>query len=208
MEEYKFIRHGKPGTFQKIHLLYFAGICKVKAWCLLVTAISLLTSSCSYSYFYKAVTQTSPPDTAVQRSLQMPDKYFILHAQNGNYGLKNSTLGDNRIEASLETLDTNHNKYLYPKPNSSNRYRKRNEPYVLREVHLYTTAESLSDTQRISLPLRSVKRIDNYQKDTKRTKKNHILFVIGTTAWVAAIVGSIIVGTGMDYPDCILGQCQ
>ncbi|MGI8582457.1 MAG: hypothetical protein ACR2KX_09680 [Chitinophagaceae bacterium] len=160
-------------------LLYFYLLVKKKP-VLYLFLISILFTGC-FLNFYKP-TSRNTVDNTLLTTLKNSDKYFIVHLKDGNYALKNLSVNNNLIDADVEPVATEHTIYLKtPNPQSSPRYKKKDQSYVLNEVHMYAEQENIMGKTHLSIPLASITRIDVYEKDKSKTSSNHTISIIGAT---------------------------
>lgn len=153
--------------------------------------INVFATGC-YHQFYRSGTK-SLVDADMMQKLQASDKYFILHLPDRTIHLQNLTVKDNQIEAEEALLQPEHSRALNPDTSNSNNIKKRNKKFVLTEVHLYSNMAA-EKSGRISLPLSTIYRIDDYKYDAKATRSNYIFSTAGLVLPVLAV---IIVGATM-----------
>jgi len=163
-----------------------------KAVILLLMISSFSLSGC-YLNFYTANTKNSASDSEAMKALKNSRKYFIVHFKDADFRLNNIAASDSIIEGDLTIIeDLSVLLYLAPHPNSTYSYKKKYEPDVLQEVHIYTS-ENYNPEQKehIRLPVNSVTRVDIYTKNQSRTTVNHILSTAGLITAPFIIAGVI-----------------
>ena len=136
-------------------------------------AIVLLFTGC-FLNFYRTNTKNGL-DRSTISALKNKNKYFVVHLKEVNYALKNISVNNNLIKADIEPVIAEHAKYLNPAPQTSPIYRKKDAEMVLSEIHIYAENEKLENKSHISIPVKSVKRVDVYEEDINKTRSNHII---------------------------------
>src|SRR4051812_48749672 len=102
------------------------------------TAIALMISSLfclagCFSHYYKTNT-VREADAASLQKLVNKGKYFILHAHNHDYALKQVKVTNDILEAAVTELPPEHLDYLHPRNANKNRFPNRAKNVVLYEV--------------------------------------------------------------------------
>lgn len=166
--------------------------------------LPLFLSGCFQHYFRTG--SSNRTDAATIQKLLNAEKYFILHKGVNAYGLLNMSVKGESIEGDLATLPFNHNKYLNPDVNKSNRVKKEDKPDALMEVHLHTSEAVAEGQTRISLPLSSIERIDVYEFDKDATRLNQTLSAIGVTVAGASLIMGIAVLIACNCPQVYINN--
>jgi hypothetical protein len=159
-----------------------------KTACVLLVFLSICLSGC-FLHYYSVNTAPRVDDSVLER-LQSANKYFILHARNGAYALKNLRVNNDLLQGDLEELPGEHLKYLVPGQGKLHRFPVRDRYIVLYEVHLYTT-QAAGDSARISLALKDINRMDVYDLNKAATTTSEVLSIVGITVAGIALIGGI-----------------
>ncbi|MEJ7586725.1 MAG: hypothetical protein WKI04_04095 [Ferruginibacter sp.] len=164
-----------------------------------VYALALFTStaldSC-FSHFYKT-NSIARTDTSSVHQLLARGKYFILHANNANFALINPKMNSGNLEGEAYKLAPEHLLYLDPRKTFANRYAKKNEAFVLNEVHLYTR-DSISYESHVSLPVKDFYKFDVYSLDEKTTRNSKVKSAIGLAGITAGVIGAVAIIAAVD----------
>lgn len=160
--------------------------------------LSLFISGCFQHYFRTGTSNRT--DAATIQKLMNAQKYFVIRKGVNAYGLLNVSVKGDNLEGDLAVLPFNHDNYLYPDINKSNRVKKEDKPDALMEVHLYTSEAITEGQTRFSMPLSSINRIDVYEFDKNATRSNHILSAIGVSVVGASVIASIAVLIACNCP--------
>ncbi|MCW3111869.1 MAG: hypothetical protein JWR18_265 [Segetibacter sp.] len=154
----------------------------------LLLAITMMMTGCSELYKINTVTRVNPIDTL--EVLKNNKKQFIIHLKDTSFMLANTSIDQNKVGGNLFPLNEIQLKYLYPKSKEKNIYLKEDGYEVLNEVHLYATANSVSDTANFSIPASAIVKIDINEKNVKATKRS---YRVGNIILAGTLIGFIIV---------------
>ena len=125
--------------------------------------------------YYKAITVKKPADADCVQTLNMKNKYFILHGDNTAFAMTNISIsGDNKkITCSLQSLPDNH--IVHTDKNTKLKYKtgggEYNQSAVLNEVHFYTATPGLTFGPNEIL-MDNVSKIEVLEKDKPKTNRN------------------------------------
>jgi len=104
------------------------------------------------------------------------------------------------IQSDLIALPDEHMTHMWHAADDNPKYEKLYADYVLNEVHLYAYPDSNRAPGHYILPLNNVWKTEILQKDTIRTRKNHvrsILLGVGGTVVVVGVIGAVAVGNAL-----------
>jgi hypothetical protein len=167
---------------------------------ILITTIIILI--CSGGCNYYRIHRTVQPEIYESGTIPSEGKYVILHCNENVYHLTGFSLVGDTLKGIITPLE-GHELYKKADPNHPNRYRqnsKRDESGVLNEVHIYTYVMVETDSQRVSVPLKSINKIDVNEKDTGATVASWTFSIIGAVTATAAIVTVIVFLTKESCP--------
>jgi hypothetical protein len=91
----------------------------------------------------------------------------------------------NYVNAKTDSLPIEYLRFLQPNNQKAKRYHAKDKEYVLNAVRLYTSG-SVKYNEQISIPLKSISRMDMYQFNKAKTTWTHIGVIGGITLGVAA----------------------
>ena len=167
---------------------------------LIAVSVLLITATIAgcYQQYYRTHTKTTTDADMIQK-LQASDKYFILHLPDRTAALQNLVVKDNTIEADEVFITPAHTSELSAKTDRANVVKKSNKDSALIEVHLYS-GKAVSKSNRISLALGDINRIDVYQYDAKTTNTNHAVSTVGVVALSIVAVTLITVAIACNCP--------
>ncbi len=151
----------------------------------LVFAVLNMTIGCR-SYF--RVRTSVMPNSEVLTGINAAGKTIIIHLDDKKWRMSDVQVKNNAITGKLE--DYKMPPTIKPvKPDRANRYYnggKRSQQYLLHEVHLFVVEVTDSGNDRVSIPVKSVVRMEIYNKDTGTTILSWVLVPIVMT------IGSLI----------------
>ncbi|MEI8114884.1 MAG: hypothetical protein WCI54_14705 [Bacteroidia bacterium] len=156
---------------------------------LLVFAIMNLTFGCA-NYF--KVTSSTRPASETIAAMNDNGKTIIVHFNQKKWVLTDIQVKNNTITGRI-------NEYQMPptfkpvKPSKPNRYLTRpsqNQRYLLNEVHLYLDEFAELGNKQVSIPVKSIIKIEVYDKDTATTVGSYFLGALGilASAYVILII--------------------
>ncbi|NOT90810.1 hypothetical protein [Ferruginibacter sp.] len=157
--------------------------------------VTALLTSCSN--YYKVITIDKSATTDFAASLNMKNKFFILHSDSAVFSIENISLKDNntKIKCTLSTLPDNHKLHLPDLENKKLKYRNGKNEYdeseVLNEVHLFLSSNISFKEGVNEIALDKVAKLEIIEKDKLKTKRSRVKGVIITavaTIGVAAII--------------------
>lgn len=157
-------------------------------------ALLILGSLQSCMFYYKV----QPVKTVTQQDIKTYDtqnKYIILHQRDKAWHFSDALISDSTLYGKLSTLPENRYKFLTTKPKGGNRYIKRNESYLLEEVHLYisdSVVPEKHDSGSIKIAFSKIQNAEVYLKAKGRTNASWLVPAIGGPMLVGGIVGAII----------------
>jgi hypothetical protein len=174
----------------------------------LLLFITICLSSC-FLHFYKTNTDHTV-DAATIQKLQAGNKYFILHAGDAVFTIKNLKATNDILEGDLEKLPKEQLKYIHADSEKENRFPIRDRSIVLYAVHLYTQ-DHADNNSHISLPLKNFNRIDVYELDKGATNTSRIFSIIGLTLGTAVFIVAIVAVASCNCPQvytCNGAECK
>ncbi len=156
-----------------------------------ITLIAFLNCTMGCGYFYKVQTEKEISKQKITE-INKPEKFIILQDGINAWHFDNLKFTGDMLTGSLDYYLGYHFNYLSPKkPEGANRYKKKSEPDVINEVHIYTTDTIPIDSKTASIPITSIQKIEIYNYDKKATTRS---WVLGSLAIVGAgVIGSAIV---------------
>ena len=166
----------------------------------IITLFAFLNCLTGCSFYFKAVTEK---DFSSNRVTQLDDdgKYFILHSKDNAWHFYDLQINGDTINGKLDAMLYYHAKYLTPKSKGVKRYIKKEEPEVIKEVHIYTSDTTFGyfDTN-VSIPMVSIQKIIIYDPAKGATTLSWVLPpVIIVTSFIVAILVNI-------FEDGIMGD--
>ena len=154
----------------------------------LIIVITLL-SQIQGCYYYKVTRSTEPPAPAVLK-LQDENKFIILHYGDSAWQFKDIMADDNTITGGIFLLQ-GHEKYRTTDAQGANRYKKRaskDESEVLNEVHIYTSELVQSESVQVSVPIKSINKIEIYDPAVGATIASWVFSGLGLAIPVVFVV--------------------
>ena len=145
-------------------------------------------SNCGYYYKVRDVDDISNPDT--QAELNLKGKYVILRSSGLAMNFYQITVKGDSMTGRLKNLERKRKENLYPTKKGGNRYKKREENFVIDQVHIHLSDYNIDLTRNdVSFPLSSIQKVQVYSKDGAATAASWILppvLTIGLIAGIAA----------------------
>ena len=155
---------------------------------LVLLAFLNLTIGCGY---YKVITETDIPSEKYSE-MEQNKKYMILHYQNKVWHLTDIKIEDSvMLVGKILTLPPEHSKYKETNPEKNNLYkktRKNDESGVINEVHIYVSEINIDNNSNISVPIKSIEKIEIYKKN-----KTAIFFSWFFTSLALAAILTVII---------------
>ena len=177
-------------------IFLFIGRKRVKGIIILIISV-IAFSGCFKNYF--KVSSKPVSDSVTLTALKNSDKYFIIHLSNGFYALKNISANGSKIEGDLQRLPPERKRFIYAGDGSFNTYKSKYKKLLFSEIHLYAENVTAIDTNHISIPLKSVSKIDIFEKDTGKTIGSYVLGSLGVYFGIGLIL-LIIVAISCNCP--------
>jgi hypothetical protein len=170
---------------------------------LIIIAYLNMTTGC---FYYKSISVANNKTEQKKfskclKKLNVADKYIIVHQGNIVLHLaeahlnlsdgkkvsnKDSSLkrnyADFLVRGKLEKVDSVYIRYMNKfreKDQRVVRYRKKNEKYVITQVHIYVPADIQLDNKVVSIPLSSITKIDVYKMAGGATVASWTFSIIG-----------------------------
>jgi len=163
---------------------------------LIIILLAAVTFS-SCSNFYKAITTNGHPTAASLEELKRQQKYFILRDSSMAYGMTNiSVSADGKsVQSDLVSLPDQHLAHVSKAKVDKPKYDKLYADYLFNEVHIYSIPDSNRAPGHYTLPFSDILKTEVLQKDTIRTRRNHVraavLGVVGTVAVLGAAAAAM-----------------
>lgn len=163
-----------------------------------LTMYSFLFSHSGCMYYYKVNTVTNHSQDQIE-TYQKQAMYFVLHRGDEAWHLYDLDITADRIMGKISPNLDYHINHIKPKTNMPNRYIKKKEPDVLKEVHFYTTDSSFSyfDTL-IIIPVNSINKIALYDRAKGATILSWVIPPILVTGIVVLVCINIFI-SGFDF---------
>ena len=153
--------------------------------------LPLLLSQMGCLNYYKAIKST--PSKAPTQILELQNKarYFVL--RNGNIALSMTDIslsGDKKtLQCRLDTVPQYHQLHLKRGHKKGTlRYEKKTEEFVLNEVHLYISEDTLAKAgNTYTFALDKVQKMEIIEKDGGRTTGSHVV------GFLCVVLGALVV---------------
>ena len=140
-----------------------------------ITLIAFLNCIVGCGYFYKVQTEKDISKQKISE-INKPEKFIILQDGINAWHFSNLKFIGDTLTGNLDLNLGYHMNYLSPeKPEKPNRFKKKNEPDVINEVHIYITDTIPIISVTASIPITSIQKIDIYNYDKKATKRSWVL---------------------------------
>lgn len=164
----------------------------------LMLLMTLSFSSC-FKQYYQPNTQ-GKADAVNLSKLQAENRFFIVHTPDGIYALNNQKVEGNILSGSLSPLAPPHDKYINPRIDRTNDFKRIDKAVVLSEVHVYTNM-SCDSNGHLDLPVNQIFRLDVYEMDKATTRQafvGSLILIVGipTAIIVAGAAMPMNFGTG------------
>ena len=164
-----------------------------------ITLFAFLNCTIGCGYFYKVQTEKDISKQKISE-VNKPEKFIILQDGINAWHFSNLKFIGDTLTGNLDLNLGYHMNYLSPeKPEKPNRFKKKNEPNVINEVHIYITDTIPAISVTTSIPITSIQKIDIYNYDKKATKRSWVLGslgLVGAGLIIVLIVAVIAKGTG------------
>ena len=176
----KLSRYGKPE------------VKRLLKWISVVLIFAVLNMTIGCRSYFKVKTSVMPTSETLA-GISGAGKTIIIH-----YNEKKWLLGD--VQVKNNTVTGKLEDYKMPptikpvRPDRTNRYYAsgfRSQRFLLHEIHLYVSDFANSGNDRVSIPIRSVVRMEIYNKDTAATIASWTLVPIGIT--IASLIVLILI---------------
>ena len=180
-----------------------SSIRKLVAYILLLSCVNLFTGC---HRFYRPVKVDASSPKARQASLKQlsgQGGYFILRHGGNSYSLENITFDQSAMTllADVEDVPSDHQLYINDVRQRFKYSKAKNQQGVLKEVHLYAGNKLVIDTtQRYTLPLSEIEKIEVLEHDKGRTSTSYVLGGLGITLG-AALVAILIAAAVEPQPE-------
>jgi len=177
----------------------------IKPLSLLVLGL-LLINSCN---FYKPVTKPLTGKTSDKISMMdsLSKRTFILHSNQGVYLIEDLfiDLDTETINGILAEVPPENQLYIQANQAKGNKYSyKADEPYVLREVHLYTGVDfSMASSDigdKVAIPINILDKLEVIERDKEKSTSSTIFTVLGVTAGTLAVAYTVVLLTKNSCP--------
>ena len=168
-----------------LKILRMPCISKPVSW-IIIISFSIATNSCLY---FKVNRSTEPPASTLNK-MQDEHKFIILHLDDKAWQLSDIIIEDQTITGRITDLSNILN-YKMVNPDVPNRYRKnfsKDESEILNEVHVYTTEFTKNEKAKVIIPIKSITKIEVYDKATGATIASWGLSGIGAAAVLFIVI--------------------
>ena len=140
-----------------------------------ITLFAFLNCTIGCGYFYKVQTEKDISKQKISE-VNKPEKFIILQDGINAWHFSNLKFIGDTLTGNLDLNLGYHMNYLSPeKPEKPNRFKKKSEPDVINEVHIYITDTIPVISVTASIPITSIQKIDIYNYDKKATKRSWVL---------------------------------
>ncbi len=140
-----------------------------------VISIIILTSSCS---FYRAVPDKNYSSQTIKQ-YEEDGKYLILQRDSNAWRMYDISYTNDSIHAIIDPWLGYHSKYLNPKPNGLNQFKKKDEPEVINSVHVYTSDTNFNYfDSRVSIPVSSINTVVSYNYARAPSRASKIVPIV------------------------------
>ncbi|RPA70359.1 hypothetical protein EF405_03570 [Cyclobacteriaceae bacterium YHN15] len=137
----------------------------------------------------------------------LANRTFILHSKQGVYLLKDLSIDIDAetINGILGEVPPQNQLYIQANQAKGNKYSyKAAEPYVLREVHLYTGIDfslvSSDIGDKVTIPINILDKLEVIERDKAKSTSNTIFTVLGVTAGTLAVATTVVLLTKDSCP--------
>jgi hypothetical protein len=159
--------------------------------------LSIILFSCNG--FYKVLTVKNPAPVDCIRTLDMKNRYFILHSDSTVFAMENISLSDNnnKIQCSLVNLPEMHTLYTGNSNPKKLKYLTGGDEYngsvILKEVHLYLSPGNTLTAGQNKIAIANVNTIEVLEKDKQKTRRHRVVgwfLCAGSAAVVVALIAA------------------
>jgi hypothetical protein len=149
--------------------------------------------------YYKVLTVKNPAPADCIRTLDMKNRYFILHSDSTAFEMGNISLSDNnnKIQCSLVNLPEMHTLYTGSSNPKKMKYQMGGDEYngsvILKEVHLYLSPGNMLAAGQNEIAIANVNTIEVLEKDQQKTRRQRVvgwLLGAGSAAVVVALIAA------------------
>ncbi len=184
-----------PFTSDLIALLFapviFLLIKKKRMKGIIIISVSLVAFSGCFKNYFKINSNMISDSTSIA-TLRNSDKFVILHTKNSVYALKNISVNGNALEADLQAVPPEREKFINAKNSSTITYKSIDKAELFSEVHVYAPAERTTDSSHISIPFKKVSSVEVFEKDGGKTIGSYVLGGVGIVLGAFAIFAIIL----------------
>lgn len=160
--------------------------------------VLMLGLTACFRKFYQTNTQNTVSVETI-KSFQQSQKYFILHYPGSVTAMSGLEVVEDTLKANPQPLDPAHSTALSPKLGKENVLKGKNRQMVLSEVHFYTRKDDTLNSDRISIPLRDIYRMDVYSFDKEATTRSTVISVVGIAVVIGLVIASIAAVSSMSF---------
>jgi hypothetical protein len=164
---------------------------------MIMLAMLFIIAGCSRYYMATTSNLKINPDKSLD-SLKNQNRYFILRTPSKAWYMRNMVLSEDRknITCTLDDIPFEHQNYVH-KGKGNMKY---SDAFVLNEVHMYITNDTLLSKGSYTLALDQIQKIEVIEKDKKRTTNSYVIGALGFTVGAIAVVAIIIAATKSSCP--------
>jgi hypothetical protein len=152
-----------------------------------LTQVLILSGCMSY---FKTNSTVSPTAYQIQSVIEQR-KMVIVHYRDKTIELKDVTLLNDRISGIPNQVSPVSSRYLHPKENLPNRYKKDHWAEVMSQVHIYINDQFPESTDKVAFSRNNITRLDAYSYDRHATNSSKAL---GALLIVGVVIGAVVAG--------------
>ena len=168
-------------------ILFFGKAKALKLGFVLLLLISL--SGCFKNYLK---TRTFNFSDSTINALNQPEKNIILFTKNNFFQLTHIAVNGEQIEAEIKQIPITDRSLIYKIESRDVAYKHRNKDYLFSQIHLFTDLPDPLDSTHIVFPIKSVSKVEVYQKDGGKTTLSYILGGLAVYAGLGLVLFTII----------------
>jgi len=117
------------------------------------------------AYYFKAVTINTVSEQEID-NFNTLNKYLIIHQGHASWHLSEVRYAGQELIGNLSDIDENHLSYQTADRNKVHRYKIKNKPYLLDQVHLFLPDSLIPDFEKgkhLNIPFSAFKKVEEYK---------------------------------------------